>query len=290
MLLTPLILAGMGLFKGPAHWRLSLTLGIVLLLCLALGPALGPDAVNPVYVLLAKVFSPLQRLWWPGRALGILGILLLPLVGWALSSLGSPRKIFLAGVGSMAVLGWELHHAELSPMPISVLDIPPVVYCLAEGEGAIIDLPYGDRPERLLYQTVHGRARLGGMLEGNRVFVPDTHARFLEEDPAMKALVGIAQGEVLCREEQALECLPRPTEADLQGLWELGFRLVVVDRAGLGGQTGAGGQVKAERRARLELRELLGRPVFKDSSTVVYQPWGGTFACETPDPVDGERR
>ena len=68
----------------------------------------------------------------------------------------------------------------------------------------------------------------------------------------------------------------------IEALGDLGFSLVLVDRKGLGGPTGSGARLDAERRARLQLREVLGEPVFMDSSSVVYLPWDGSFDCETP--------
>jgi hypothetical protein len=282
--LSSLTLAFIGFFRAPARWKPTLLVGALFLILIAVGPAFGASQTNPFYVLLVKVFTPLQRLWWPSRALGILSLWLLPLMAWALSSLEAEWKLGLVSLTGLGLMGFELSRSSLIPMPISELRIPDVVDCLAEGEGAILELPYGNRPERLLFQTVHGRARLGGMLEGNPVFVPEEHTWQLKEDPAMRALVGIADGGRLCQEDAMAgsSCLPRPGAEEIDALGEQGFSLVIVDRNGLGGATGAGARLDAERRARLQLRELLGEPVFMDSGSVVYLPWDGSFDCETP--------
>jgi hypothetical protein len=281
---STLTLAVIGLFYAPARWRWSFLAGAALLIILAMGPALSADHSNPVYVVMAKLFPPLQRLWWPGRALGILSLWMLPLIGWALSSLGASWKTGLVGLCTVGVLSAELERTELTPIPSTSLHVPDIVRCMANGSGAIIDLPYGSRPERLLYQTVHGRARLGGMLESNPVFVPEAHT-----DPGMAALMGIVEGKRICSEvsDDSARCIPRPTQEEVAAIGAMGFSLVVVDRVGLGGRTGAGGQVDAERRARVQLRSVLGSPVFKSREAVVYQPWGGDFECDSSS-TEGE--
>ena len=127
------------------------------------------------------------------------------------------------------------------------------------------------------------------MLESNPVFVPEAHTDFIEDDPAMAALMGIVEGKRICTEDsrEATECILRPSDEEVAAVGKMGFSLVVVDRAGLGGRTGAGGHVDAERRARVQLRSILGSPVFKSREAVVYQPWGGDFECDS-SPTEGE--
>jgi hypothetical protein len=266
-----LALAGVGLWQRRALWPFAVIAGSALLL--AMGPNLdvASGLGNPLYIGLSKLIAPLQRMWWPSRALVVFHLALVPLVAVAADRLGASRPSRQALVALLAVigLGAELHLQGLVPLPYTQLPALAVDQCLRDADGALIELPANGDAQRLVRQATHRRPMFGGMLEDNPVFVPAAHRERAAKNSYVAALLAASNG----------VAFNPPSEADRAALGALGFQWVLIHRAELGASLPAAAQSGLRRRIMRTLEDLLGRPVWSDSDVLLYAPWGGTIAC-----------
>lgn len=279
------LLAALGLALSRHRW----VLGAMLLasLALAVGHAvwvMGATVPNPLYVLAVKIIPFMRRLWWPGRAMAVVSLLLGVLAAAGLGELArrrGPRLTMAVSLAGLALFGLELRRAGYGPFPSWPAQIPPGYACLAEGPpGAIIELPYGRSQAHLYYQTAHGRPILGGMVEDNAVFTPARQRALLEENSFLRVLLALANDPT--SDEQ-------PLPEDQAAIAALGYRYVVLQHAPyvMSGpasglidprQSGIGNQL------RRRLARLLGAAVYTDADLSIYAPWGD------PSPCDGTGR
>lgn len=283
--LTQIALVALGLLLSRHRWVLGAMLGMAALLAVGhlvwLG---GPSLPNPLYVLMVKVVPFMRRLWWPGRAMVLVGLLGGVLAAAGLGELERRRGRVLAtmvGLLATAAFGAELVRLGYAPFPTWSATIPPGYRCLAEGPpGALIELPYARSQAHLYYQTGHGRPILGGMVEDNPVFTP-AEQRALITSNSFAALLLSLGDDPRAKGEYSPE--------DKEALGALGYRYVVVQHqsfmasapdsrvidTGLTGHSGA-----LNRR----LTALLGRPVYVDPDITIYAPWGDPSPCGDPGP------
>lgn len=262
---------------------------------LAVGPMLlagGFMVPNPPYLLLAKAFGFMQRLWWPARAfafVNVLGFLAAAVVLARASKLG-PRGhgAVLLAVG--LVFGLGLTRAGLAPFPTWDATIPTGYRCLAHGEpGALLELPYGWTQAHLYHQTAHGRPIMGGMLERNPVFIPAEARAFREDNRFVATLIQAAgSGEPELSEGFA---------EDRDAAVELGYRWVVLQRDAYfmvnehQDDEERGALLRAQqtrlRRVERRLEALLGPAAYADGRIGIY-PLGDADPAELPCVVGAE--
>ncbi len=295
--LLPVVLLG---FIKPG--RLQRTPWLLMLLTaslLAVGPVLLAGATgipNLAYIGLVKLVSPMQRLWWPGRAYAF--VLLLALVavaagltwlrgGWLRGRAGA--WIQRAAVVALVVgQGWHLHTEKLLPYPTWDATVPAGYRCLAEGPpGAILELPYSWTQAHLYYQTVHGRPLLGGMIENNPVFTPAELTALREENSFVARLIAVASGGIEADAEDV-------RDQDRQDFVDLGYRYVVLQEDALVMKSEARSMLDnalrtRSRKLRRELGDLLGRPVYDDARISIYDLQGHDSPCAA-HPVDPDTR
>ncbi|MDG1481792.1 MAG: hypothetical protein P8R54_19510 [Myxococcota bacterium] len=238
---------------------------------------------NPLFIGLIKSIGFLQRLWWPGRAVAMLVILLGMAIAAVIASLAHRRRLQLAAVAVLTLLwGGELFRGKLLPFSAWDGTIPAGYRCLATGpEGAIIELPYAWTQAHLYYQTTHGRSILGGMLENNSTFTPTEFNEFIEGNELLNILL-------LSRLERA-----EFTHAagDLEVIHELGYRYVLLQKDAFHALTNHSGLKDNAMRTRLrnmkkQLRNVLGEPVYDDARVSIFAPWGDPSPCaeNAPEP------
>ncbi|MFT5685763.1 MAG: hypothetical protein ACI8RZ_006717 [Myxococcota bacterium] len=240
---------------------------------------------NPLFIALVKSVGFLQRLWWPGRAVAILVILLGMAIAAVLGSLAHRRRLQLAAVVVLSML-WSVELVRGKLMPFNAWDgtIPAGYKCLKTGpEGAVVELPYAWTQAHLYYQTAHGRPILGGMLENNSTFTPPEFNDFLEGNELLNILL-------LSRLERAEFS---HASDDLEIIHELGYRYVVLQKDAFHALTNHSGLKDNAMRTRLrhmkkQLRGLLGEPVYDDARTSIYAPWGDASPCEGIEPEPDE--
>ncbi|MBN1335061.1 MAG: hypothetical protein JXB39_03775 [Deltaproteobacteria bacterium] len=264
---------------------------LLLALCtlVAMGPRVwvGAHALpNPPYIALAKVFSPLQRLWWPGRCYAFVAVLLglAAVQGLALAR----RRPRLGAALSLAVVAaWagHLHQERIVPFPTWDARVPSGYRCLAEGPpGALIELPYAASDAHVYYQTLHGRPILGGMIENNPSFTPPETSALLRDNGWLAELLRITG---TTHEVTAW------SEADREAIRDLGFRYVILQKDAFTATDGSGSfhaevARTRQRQVRKALLPLLGEPVFEDVRTAVFAPWGDAVPCD-PERVGRNR-
>lgn len=270
--------------------RLLLGSGLAVGLLLALGPELGPDSglPNPVYLGLVQLFAPMQRLWWPVRALGPTLCLLVPLQALALDSLKAPRRRVALAAAAGLGLGLELLRGGLLPLPLASAEVPEVYRCFAQAEGALLELPFFGHPERLHWQAVHGRPRFGGMLEDNPVFAPVAHTRYREENRFIAALIRAtdappSSGAPAAAHEVGAEAA-EPSEAarlsaDREAAVALGVAWVLLDEGAVGEGLPKPTRQGQRRRVVAALDALLGRPAHLEPGWRVYSTRGEPWPC-----------
>lgn len=285
LLATPLVLglaglAGLVWGRGSARGAVAAVLGVGVLV--ATGPALGGTGpVDLAYLGLAELLPPLRRLWWPARALALVQVATLAGAALLFARLAASRPLAL-GLGLVVFLGTWAEVRSSGPVPLSVApaSVPEVYACLARAEeGGLIELPLGEEPARLHYQAVHNLPLFGGMVEDNPVFTPRAHLRFRERNPWLVELDARARGQG--RQGRGPEAAV--LEEAFEEVGALGFRYVLQDWELLTrlreSQRDPLGVSRRQRRARLDLQELLGPPVHDDGRQAVYMPWGGDLDC-----------
>lgn len=269
--------------------RASLLLVAAVGTVFALGPLVvvgGLGVPNPVYTALLEVAPPLRRLWWPGRAFALVGLVaplgVIPLFD-AIRSV--PVRGVVAGLFVVA-LGVGLTQRGLLPAATWDATVPAGYRCLASGPpGAILEIPYAFTQGHLYYQTAHGRPLLGGMLEDNPVFAPPEQAALRSDNTFVKALLEAPPGEDIDARSV--------TDADRQAVRDLGYAYVVLQvdayraRAKLAGMAEAIMKVRL-RSIRRSFDRYLGAPVYEDARVVIWSPWGLEAPCDASFPRDTE--
>lgn len=288
-------LAGLLLGRGPA--RGAAVLALLVGLIVATGPALGGTGpVDLAYLALAELVPPVRRLWWPARGLVLVHLGLLAGAALLFARLDGPgpdpgpgpRPGPVPGALSVALAvgllfgSWaELRSRGPVPLSRTSAEVPPTYHCLGQApRGGLIELPLGEEPARLHYQAVHGLPLFGGMVEDNPVFTPREHQRFRERSAWLLELDARSRGEG----RQGLGPDAATLAASFEEVGALGFTYVIQDwellrELQLESGDAVGGR-RRERRARLDLRELLGEPVHDDGRQAIYMPWGGSLSCE----------
>jgi len=286
--------------RGPV-----LAMGL-LLGALAIGPKLliGSSWLpNPLYVLLVKQVGFLQRLWWPGRAYVILCILggltgTMALV-WVRSRPRRDQLVLILGI--TAAMGVNLYESRILPLPTWDARVPAGYRCLAHGPpGAVIELPFGWNQRHLYFQSTHGRALYGGMIENNPIFSPP-EAVALRQDNSFLALMLYKTGWTkpsqtwTSAEKQALADRPFRTgsidkgydflPAHKQELYDLGYRYIVLMKDAMVLPHDASDNALRVQRTRLRkyrhsLGKLAGPEVYSDRRLSIFAPWGGGSPCE----------
>ena len=239
-------------------------------LILALGPLPG-GVPNPVYIGMAALLPPMERLYWPCRALALL-VPLAALGGAALIGRLPRHQPVGALIIAAALLG-EATLRDAWPLPTWDPTIPKAYHCLAATEGAVVVIPYGRDHDQLLHQTRHGLPMLGGMNERSRSLVPAEQRALRSDNPWVAQLLLATSN-------------PRDTgtwtQEDQDAVAELGYRWVVLrPQALLLSNDMDGGHMRRRIMAR-RLRELAGAPVYQDDDVVIYAPWGHELACPPP--------
>lgn len=281
-LLYLLLGAAILLRPGTLPRRLFAALAAVSVL-LSAGPVfvVGELALsNPVYHGLLELLPPLQRLWWPGRAFVLVGLLAplgaIPVV----TAFPAARRAWVAAALLVAE-AVTLARSDLLPAPDWDATVPAGYACLAEGPpGAVIELPYAFTQGHLYYQTRHGRPIFGGMLEDNPVFAPPEHVKLRSDNAFLAALLaaGDEPGTAAPSDEARAE------------IGALGYRYVVLQLDAFRARVEALGLLEAAMRARLRdlrrgYRRVLGDPVYEDARVVIWAPWGGGAPCDL-DEID----
>ncbi len=261
-----LVLVG-ALFIAPARTRgLLLGAGLPALL-LALGPEPGDLFVDPLYVLASKALPPLQRLWWPARALmvlhGLAGAAAVLLIAKA-----RPLARLPLGAAVLALMAWDAR--SLLPLRVISAEIPELYRCLAQGEGSLLEIPFDGQPQRLHFQAVHNRPLFGGMIDDNPVFAPEEHRRARAGIPLLQALADPMRPE-----------LGGPEGMDQ--LVELGVAYVVVDLQAATGLTRDAPQPaldRGTRQVRARMRALLGEPITTVDGLALYGAGSRSDPCD----------
>ncbi len=266
---------------GPLE-RLPWLLMVLLSLLVAVGPVfvVGRTTLpNPVYLGLARLLPPFERLWWPGRSLAVTITLLVPVtaIAFARARARGWRLFAVSVVGGTLWLAWDLGQAHLLPFPAWDATIPAGYHCLAQGDraGAILELPYAWSQAHLYYQTAHGRPIFGGMLEDNPAFTPPESVALRKQNTFVSALLATARQEAVIR---------TPVKADREALRRMGYRYVVLQLDAYGtAPPGAGLADNARRTLRRrvlrDLSRFLGPPVYEDARVAIFSPWGDGAPC-----------
>jgi hypothetical protein len=271
-----------GLLSASGWLEGNLVLGVVTLLplfalprrfvmpaLLALAIALGPfpeGTRNPVYLALADLFPPYERLYWPIRAVAVLTCL--TAVGVAVGLARLPERLRAGGAAALvgaALL--ELVARGGGGVSWWRADVPPALSCL---EGAGIVLPYGEDQIPLVWQASHEQPVLNGMAERSVSQVP-AEQRAIRADNGWLRLV------------LRLPADPRAeiawTNQEKQAIHDLGYRWVLLRADTLVEPTHRAAPKGRQREALRALREPLGAPVFQAEDIVIYAPWGGLEQC-----------
>lgn len=275
-----LTLAALILRPGPLPRAPLLAAGL-LAAVIAAGPVfiVGSLAIdNPFYRAALTVVPPLQRLWWPGRAFAIVGILA-PLGAISLlAPIRDGRWRAAAGVGLVGLLAAGLVTSGLLPASSWDARVPRGYACLAEGpKGAVIDLPYAFTQGHLYYQTAHGRPIMGGMLEDNPVFTPTELTELRATNTFVKAVIDGPPAQGL--DAQVV------SEADKEAVHALGYEYVVLqldayrERVRLAGMANVILEIRL-RTLRRSFDRVLGNPVYEDARVAIWAPWGAEPPCD----------
>lgn len=266
----------LGLFGRGIPRRLLLTLVLVGGL-IAIGPHLTDGLTNPFYLAMVTGFRVFRRLWWPQRAMILVQIGLVVASALALNRLFRIRALGVVATLLIA-LSWysDLRQADLAPFHFWPSGVPVAYRCLASAtDGAIIELPYADTQAHLYYQTRHGRPMFGGMVEDNPVFSPKEQTEFRESNTFISMLIAEAKDP---------EGNPTFEAEDKAAVGELGYKWVVLDKQAFLPPGFEQARVAAELegnlpRVRRVFNRLFGAPVYEDTHTVIWAPWGHPSPC-----------
>jgi hypothetical protein len=179
---------------------------------------------------------------------------------------------------ALIALWWavDLRAADLSPFRFWPSGVPVAYTCLAEAEeGAILELPYAHTQAHLYYQTRHGRPMFGGMVEDNPVFTPEEQVTYRRENSFVAML--IAEAKSPDRDTSYVE-------ADREALGALGYKWVLLDKNAYVPPGAERAAVNPALEGRLPLvrrsfNKVFGAPVYEDSKTVIWAPWGDPSPC-----------
>ncbi len=264
LLVVVLGLVGRGTARARLRWML-VPLGLF-----AVGPTLVFRDIaipNPPFIWLLDAVPFLRRLWWPARAVPIATIPAAAAIAYGLERLFALHPTLGRGLCLALAPLWALltFFEKLAPVPTWDPSPPAGYRCLAHGpEGAILELPWAVSQTGLPWQAAHGRPLVGGMAEGNPSLVPKETGDLFRNDPLFQKAV------LLTAEGTAPKGPIRAGGSDgKKTLKEIGVRYIVVKRDDL--------SVDPERDDKL--RDLLGRPVYKDARTMIFAPFGDPYPC-----------
>ena len=238
---------------------------------------------NIPFLLLIKKLGFMQRLWWPGRAVAMVAVLLGMAIAALLGSLAGRKRLQAAAIVLLCGL-WagELRRGESLPFPTWDATIPAGFRCLADGpEGAVIELPYAWTQAHLYFQIIHGRPIMGGMLENNETFTPPEFTELKENNTFLKTLLSLTKMEnvELIRDDE-----------DLAELYDLGYRYVLLQKDAFHQKAGNtrglmdNAMRTRQRKMARQLRQALGVPVYEDARISIYAPWGDPNPCADNKP------
>lgn len=199
--------------------RRALWLGLTALcFVFALGPAqdLGGQRWLLPYYPIWRFVPGFDRMNHPERWLALGGLFLVVLSADA-AARTKPWLVWLLPLGVLAQ-----HQAEgVTPLPTWEPRAPEVWRAVAEGPpGGVITLPLGQASRACAFQHVHGRALLGGMVEGLPPLLPPEHVTFVEGNGLLTQLLSLSRGQ-----DAALDV----RQDDLDALRAAGLSMVVID-------------------------------------------------------------
>jgi len=152
------------------------------------------------------------------------------LVAWSVLVAVGFQRIPSATWRALALAG-ILFEGTAIPQPMSAADIPGIYRTIAldRAAGAVLELPFGVRdgrrlwgtlfpPERMYYQTVHGKPLVGGYISG----IPDRIFSMYQEQPILRQLVAFQTG------PDRAQSIPREEFLKWSGGW--GITWVILDR------------------------------------------------------------
>jgi hypothetical protein len=109
----------------------------------------------------------------------------------------------------------------VTPLPTWEFRAPELWRAVGEGPpGGVITLPLGQASRACTFQHVHGRALLGGMVEGLPPLLPPEHVEFVEGNGLLTQLLSLSRGQ-----DAAIDV----RQGDLDALQSAGLSMVVVD-------------------------------------------------------------
>ena len=260
------------LFTARKAWRWTLVaaLGVAI----AIGPMPGGFR-NPIYLAIA-LLPGMDRLYWPCRAI----ILSVPVAAVGASLLVEHFKakgpIIAAGLGLIG-LG-ESHSRGLIPLELWQAEPPPAVACLESAEGAVIALPYGQDHAKLIDQTVHEKALLGGARETSRSLVPEEQQEWVQTNPWIGALMKSIENPRAAHEW---------TEADREEVREKGYRWVLIRWDQIRRPNLREGAVRRERLMDRAVEAVAGPLRVDDGEVRIYAPFDDALDCELSPQSDG---
>ncbi len=257
--------------RPPRDWRILglLTVGVVFAL-LALGPRLlmadgRPTAVPGPFGLL-YAWGPLERFWWPYRhvAVALIPVSLLAALGFdrlrSQLRLQGPWWVAL-GLVVLLPLDLDLRGGRVGAAS-SWWEPPPAYVALAQQPGEVmLELPLAPAlvttQQSLSYQQLHGKALVNGHAAWVARVRPAGWDAWVEDNSLLRTLRDYERGQL----HGPFAFLPE----DAIALYELGVRLVVVNREYLPGPL-----FPLAERYETILTALYGPPVyrFRDHLTV----------------------
>jgi len=300
--LTPLMFilgVGLLLFRHPRKWPWLWIASLGFFYLLSLGPFLhlgrSPleyswnghlEAVKLPFLWLFHHFPFFSRFTWPGRVAPMVFLCLSVLAGINLAALfsSSLRKAWyavliililtplaVAQVGLKQIPRYYDYFPNIYfPMPTAPVPIPPFYTELARepGDFALIEIPFRNCQNAILYQTIHGKKLWGGMSEAMDEWVPPEHLKMVRENSVLDYfnLLNDHQVNVLMVKEK-----------DLQILNRYRFRYVILQKANCWLPPPNTFRIVDEAEARSRLRRLqeacrllFGAPIYTDNRIEVF--------------------